>query len=141
MKKKIPIGTERFAEFSREDFYYVDKTMFIAELLRKRGQVNLFTRPRRFGKSLNMSMLKTFFEIGCDASLFDGTKISLEKGLCEQHMGKYPVISITLKDAAGPDYRSACAAMRYIIGDEASRFYFLREVKNLRKMTRVNSVH
>lgn len=131
MKKKVPIGNERFAEFSQENFYYVDKTMFIAELLRERGQVNLFTRPRRFGKSLNMNMLKTFFEIGCDASLFDGMKISQEKELCEQHMGKYPVISITLKDAAGLSYSSACTAMRYIIGNEASRFYFLRDSEKL----------
>ena len=84
VKKKLPVGIENFAEFRTEDFYYVDKTMFIAELLQNWGKVNLFTRPRRFGKSLNMSMLKCFFEIGCDKTLFDGLKIAREKELCEE---------------------------------------------------------
>lgn len=97
MNKKLPVGIEFFEEFSQDDFYYVDKTMFIADLLHNRGKVNLFTRPRRFGKSLNMSMLKSFFEIGTDKKLFDGLKISREKELCETYMGKFPVVSITLK--------------------------------------------
>ena len=87
MNKKLPVGIEFFEEFSQENFYYVDKTMFIADLLHNRGKVNLFTRPRRFGKSLNMSMLKSFFEIGMDKKLFDGLKISQEKELCETYMG------------------------------------------------------
>ncbi len=131
MKKKVPIGNERFAEFSQENFYYVDKTMFIAELLRNKGKVNLFTRPRRFGKSLNMNMLKTFFEIGCDTSLFDGMKISQEKELCEQYMGKYPVISITLKNVSGLTFEAACMQMKMVIGTEAERFAFLEESSRL----------
>ncbi len=131
MRKKLPIGIENFEEFSREDFYYADKTMFIAELLRGWGKVNLFTRPRRFGKSLNMSMLKAFFEIGSDRSLFDGLKISREKELCEKHMGKYPVISVTLKSVSGLDYRTACAALRGVIGEEALRFGFLENSEQL----------
>ena len=131
MRKKLPIGIENFEEFSREGFYYVDKTMFIAELLRGWGKVNLFTRPRRFGKSLNMSMLKAFFEIDTDRSLFDGLKISREKELCEKHMGKYPVISITLKSVSGLDYRTACAALRGVIGEEALRFGFLENSEQL----------
>ncbi len=131
MRKKLPIGIENFEEFSRENFYYADKTMFIAELLRGWGKVNLFTRPRRFGKSLNMSMLKAFFEIGSDRSLFDGLKISREKELCEKHMGKYPVISVTLKSVSGLDYRTACAALRGVVGEEALRFDFLENSEQL----------
>ena len=97
MRKKLPVGIENFEEFSSEDFYYVDKTMFIKELLQNWGKVNLFTRPRRFGKSLNMSMLKCFFEIGSVPALFDGLKIMHETELCEKYMGKFPVISISLK--------------------------------------------
>ena len=81
MRKKLPIGIENFEEFSSEDFYYADKTLFIKELLQNWGKVNLFTRPRRFGKSLNMSMVKCFFEIGSDPALFDGLMIMQEKGL------------------------------------------------------------
>ncbi len=101
MRTKLPIGIENFEEFSSEDFYYVDKTLFIKELLQNWGKVNLFTRPRRFGKSLNMSMLKSFFEIGSDPALFEGLKIAQEKDLCERNMGKFPVISISLKGVGG----------------------------------------
>ena len=131
MKKKLPVGIENFAEFRTEDFYYVDKTMFIAELLQNWGKVNLFTRPRRFGKSLNMSMLKCFFEIGCDKTLFDGLKIAREKELCEEYMGRFPVISISLKSVDGLNFESASAALRTVIGDEAGRFRFLRESGSL----------
>ena len=96
MKKKLPVGIENFREFFTEDFYYVDKTMFIKELLQNWGKVNLFTRPRRFGKTLNMSMLKCFFEVGNAPELFDGLKIMDEHALCEEYMGKFPVISIRL---------------------------------------------
>ena len=126
-EKKLPVGIESFEEFYREDFYYVDKTMFIAELLRGWGKVNLFTRPRRFGKSLNMSMLKCFFEIGRDRKLFEGLKISQEKELCGRYMGKFPVISITLKDVDRRSFTEAFSALRDVIGSEASGFSFLLE--------------
>ena len=130
-RKKLPVGIENFEEFSAENFYYVDKTMFIAELLQNWGKVNLFTRPRRFGKSLNMSMLKCFFEIGGDQTLFDSLKITEEKSLCEEYMGQFPVISISLKSIDGPDFEAASAALRTVIGDEAGRFRFLRESSSL----------
>ena len=130
-RKKLPVGIENFEEFSAENFYYVDKTMFIAELLQNWGKVNLFTRPRRFGKSLNMSMLKCYFEIGGDQTLFDGLKITEEKSLCEEYMGQFPVISISLKSIDGPDFEAASAALRTVIGDEAGRFRFLRESSSL----------
>lgn len=130
-RKKLPVGIENFEEFSAENFYYVDKTMFIAELLQNWGKVNLFTRPRRFGKSLNMSMLKCFFETGGDQTLFDGLKITEEKSLCKEYMGQFPVISISLKSIDGPDFEAASAALRTVIGDEAGRFRFLRESSSL----------
>ena len=133
MKKKLPVGIENFREFFTEDFYYVDKTMFIKELLQNWGKVNLFTRPRRFGKSLNISMLKCFFEIGSDTSCFDGLKIMQEKALCKEYMGKFPVISISLKSVDGLKYESALAALRTVIGNEAGRFRFLRESSKLDK--------
>ena len=131
LRKKLPIGIENFEEFSSENFYYVDKTLFIKELLQNWGKVNLFTRPRRFGKSLNMSMLKCFFEIGSEPMLFDGLKIMQEKSLCEKYMGKFPVISISLKSVDGLKYDSAVAALRTVIGNEAGRFRFLRESPKL----------
>ncbi len=145
--KKLPVGIENFEEFISQDFYYVDKTHFIAELLKAWGEVNLFTRPRRFGKSLNMSMLKSFFEIGCDKRLFDGLKISEETELCETYMGKFPVISITLKGVDALNYEGACAALCSVIGMEALRFQFLSESSRLsekerelyRQLTEVNT--
>ena len=131
VRKKLPIGIENFEEFSSEDFYYVDKTLFIKELLQNWGKVNLFTRPRRFGKTLSMSMLKSFFEIGSDPSVFDGLKIMQEKDLCEKYMGKFPVISISLKSVGGLSFESASAALRTVIGNEAGRFRFLRESSKL----------
>lgn len=103
--KKLPIGIEFFKDFKRDDFYYVDKTGFIRDLVNTRGSVNLFTRPRRFGKSLNMNMLKTFFEIGTDPSLFDELAIADETAICEAYMGKYPVISISLKAVDGLSFQ------------------------------------
>ena len=131
MRKKLPVGIENFEEFFSEDFYYVDKTLFIRELLLNWGKVNLFTRPRRFGKSLNMSMLKCFFEVEADPALFDGLKIMQEKELCEKYMGKFPVISISLKGVDGRDFESASAALRTIIGNEAARFQFLNNSDRL----------
>ena len=131
VRKKLPVGIENFEEFFSEDFYYVDKTLFIRELLLNWGKVNLFTRPRRFGKSLNMSMLKCFFEVEADPVLFDGLKIMQEKELCEKYMGKFPVISISLKGVDGRDFESASAALRTIIGNEAARFQFLNNSDRL----------
>lgn len=127
MQMRLPIGIDSFEKIRTNDFFYVDKTMFIAELLQDWGEVNLFTRPRRFGKSLNMSMLKAFFEIGNDKKLFDGLKIIQERGLCEKYMGKFPVVAITLKSVEGMDFAAAKAALRNVIGKEALRFQFLLE--------------
>ena len=131
MRKKLPIGIDGFEKIRRNDFYYADKTLFIKELLQNWGEVNLFTRPRRFGKTLNMSMLKCFFEIGSDTSCFDGLKIMQKKALCKEYMGKFPVISISLKSVDGLKYESALAALRTVIGNEAGRFRFLRESSKL----------
>ena len=124
-RKKLPVGIEDFEEIRKEGFYYIDKTGFICDLLNNWGKVNLFTRPRRFGKTLNMSMLKNFFEIGADKTLFDGLTISKETALCERYMGKYPVIFISLKGVDGLNFEEACGALRRIIRAEASRFRML----------------
>ena len=133
-KRKLPVGIEKFEEIRREGFYYVDKTTMIHDLLRKWGKVNLFTRPRRFGKSLNMSMLKAFFEIGCDKTLFDGLAISGEQDLCEKYMGKFPVISVSLKGVNGADYETARALLCSVIGNEAARFRFLLETDRISEL-------
>lgn len=124
-KKKLPVGIESFEKIRTQDFYYVDKTVMIRDLIQRWGEVNLFTRPRRFGKSLNLSMLKAFFEIGGNRALFDGLKISEEKEICEEYMGKFPVISISLKDVEGSDYDVARTLLCSVIGNEALRFYEL----------------
>ena len=131
MRKKLPIGIDGFEKIRTNDFYYADKTMFMKELLQNWGEVNLFTRPRRFGKTLNMSMLKCFFEVGSDPALFDGLRITQETALCEKYMGKFPVISISLKSVDGLNFQAASAALRTVIGDEAGRFRFLRESAKL----------
>ena len=131
MRKKLPIGIDGFEKLRTNDFYYADKTLFIKELLQNWGEVNLFTRPRRFGKTLNMSMLKSFFEIGSDPALFDGLKITQEKEWCEEYMGKFPVISISLKSVDGLDFKTALAALKTVIGNEAIRFQFLKESEKL----------
>ena len=131
MQTKLPVGIENFREIRTGGFYYVDKTGLIKTLLENPGKVNLFTRPRRFGKTLNMSMLKYFFEAGSDVMpfnnglLFDGLEISNEKELCKKYMGKFPVISITLKGATGERFEDAKVMLRRIIGKEAMRFRFL----------------
>ena len=109
MRKKLLIGIDGFGKLRTNDFYYVDKTGFIADLLRDWGEVNLFTRPRRFGKTLNMSMLKCFFEIGTDKSLFDGLKIAENKELCAEYQGQFPVIFISLKSVDGLTFEAAAA--------------------------------
>ena len=131
VRKKLPIGIDGFEKIRTNDFYYADKTLFIKELLQNWGEVNLFTRPRRFGKSLNMSMLKCFFEIGSNPALFEGLEILQEKELCEKYMGKFPVISISLKSVDGLNYEAAVTALRRVIGNEACRFDFLTESERL----------
>lgn len=124
-KKKLPIGIEAFDEICSEGFYYVDKTGLIRDFLEAWGKVNLFTRPRRFGKSLNMSMFKSFFEIGCDKTLFHGLEIAGETAFCNTYMGRFPVISLTLKGINGADYSTARSLMCSVVGNEALRFYDL----------------
>ncbi len=136
-KKMLPIGVEFFGDFKWNDYYYVDKTAFIAEFLRTKGVVNLFTRPRRFGKSLNINMFKSFFEVGADASLFDGLDISRETEICERYMGKYPVISLSLKDVEGGEFETAYDCLGMMISAEASRFDFLEESDRLSKADKI----
>lgn len=130
-KKKLPIGIDIFEKMDREEFYYVDKTGMIEDLIQNRSEVNLFTRPRRFGKSLNMGMMKAFFEIGASPALFKGLKISERKELCEKYMGQFPVISISLKSVEGLDFEAAKKALKDILGEEAGRFYFLTQSSKL----------
>jgi hypothetical protein len=126
-KLKLPIGEEFFKNIRTKGFYYVDKTGFIADLIKTRGSVNLFTRPRRFGKSLNLDMLQSFFEIGADPAVFEGLEISKEEKLCAEHMGRYPVISISLKDVEGLDFQTAYGSLGLLLSEEAERFDFLLE--------------
>ncbi len=126
-KVKLPIGIENFKRIRKEGFYYIDKTGLIKDFLKNPAYVNLFTRPRRFGKTLNMSMLKNFFEVDNDNIIFNGLEIAREKELCEEYMGKFPVISITLKGATGENFEEAKVMLRRIIGKEAMRFQFLLE--------------
>lgn len=130
-KVKLPVGIENFEEIRTEGFYYVDKTELIRELLDNWGKVNLFTRPRRFGKSLNMNMLQSFFEYGCNASLFEGLQISREPHYCEKYMGKFPVVSVTLKGVSAREYSTARGMLCSIIGNEAKRFGFLQSSDRL----------
>lgn len=132
--KKLPVGIENFEEIRTEGFYYIDKTGLIKDLLHSWGKVNLFTRPRRFGKSLTMSMLRSFFEIDCSKDskgLFDGLEISRESELCNEYMGKFPVISISLKGVSGESFSTARSMMCSVIGSEAMRFQFLLESERL----------
>ena len=128
---KLPIGIDDFKKLRQSGFYYIDKTRLIGQLLQNWGEVNLFTRPRRFGKTLNMSMLKSFFEIGTDPALFDGLYIAQEKDLCDAYMGKYPVIFLSLKDVDGLSYGDAERALVQMVGREADRFSFLTESSRL----------
>ena len=130
-KKMLPIGIENFEDMRQREYYYVDKTGLIRELLGSGGMVNLFTRPRRFGKSLNMNMLKAFFAYGSDPALFEGLEIAGDEGLCQQYMGKYPVISVTLKGVEFMNFETARAALRTVIGGEALHFQFLAESDRL----------
>lgn len=130
-RKKLPVGIENFEEIRKEGFYYVDKTGLIRDLLNSWGKVNLFTRPRRFGKTLNMSMLKSFFEIGSDRTLFDGLAISKETTLCEAYMGKFPVVFVSLKGVDGLTFEDAYGMLRRILRSEVFRLSFLAESKKV----------
>ena len=135
-KAMLPMGIENFEDIRNEDFYYVDKTGLIRDLLENRSYVSLFTRPRRFGKTLNMSMLKYFFETGSDHTLFDGLAISTETELCSRYQGKFPVISISLKNAEGSTIEKAKKKFRSVIGSEAVRFSFLSDSGRLNETER-----
>ena len=126
-KKKLPVGIENFEELIENNYYYVDKTLLIKDIINTGGKVTLFTRPRRFGKSLNMSMLEKFFNVEGDKSIFDGLEISKDKEFCDRYMGKYPVILISLKNVEGNSFKDAKDAFKLIIGNLASRFKFLRK--------------
>ena len=129
--KKLPVGLENFQEIEKSGFYYVDKTKLIEQLFENWSKVNLFTRPRRFGKTLNMSMLKSFFEIGADRTLFDVLYISRNQKLCEEYMGKYPVIFLSLKGIDGLSFEAAKYRLTELIGVEAERFAFLADSEKL----------
>ena len=128
---KLPVGIDSFEKIRRNNFYYIDKTKLIEQLVETGGEVTLFTRPRRFGKTLNMSMLKAFFETGADESLFDGLYISGNKELCDKYMGKYPVIFLSLKSAEGRSFDDARYMITELIGIEAERFGFLEDSEYL----------
>ena len=128
---KLPVGIESFQEIRQLGFYYIDKTKLIEQLLEQWGKVNLFTRPRRFGKTLNMSMLRYFFEIGTDNTLFEGLYISENKKICEEYMGKFPVIFISLKNVEGLTFEEARYRLLEVLGREARRFEFLASSERL----------
>ena len=128
---KLPVGIDDFRKLRESDFYYVDKTRLIEQILQSWSEVTFFTRPRRFGKTLNMSMLKSFFEIGTDKSLFDGLYISGNKELCEEYMGKYPVVFLSLKSVEGTSFDEARYRIIELISREAERFKFLKDSEGL----------
>ncbi len=130
-KRKLPVGIDSFEKLRKSEFYYVDKTLLIRDLLQNWGEVNLFTRPRRFGKTLNMSMLKSFFEIGGDPSIFEGLEIMKETSLCEAYMGKFPVIFISLKDVDGLTYEDAYGMMRGVLRTEMMRLSYLAQSEGI----------
>ena len=132
-RPKLPVGIENFQEIRQADFYYVDKTRLIEQLIDQWGKVNLFTRPRRFGKTLNMSMLRHFFEIGTDPALFEGLYISENPALCEEYMGKFPVVSISLKGINSSSFDGACRLLNKVINEECRRLGFLEKSQNLTK--------
>lgn len=137
-KLKLPVGIENFEEIRKSGFYYIDKTRLIELLLQNWGKVNLFTRPRRFGKTLNMSMLKSFFEIGTDSSLFEGLYISNNTELCNEYMGKYPVIFLSLKGVDGLTFSKSKEMLSEIIKEEADRHYYLKNSEKLTQEDRIS---
>lgn len=134
---KLPVGIDDFRKLRESDFYYVDKTRLIEQILQSWSEVTFFTRPRRFGKTLNMSMLKSFFEIGTDKSLFDGLYISGNKELCEEYMGKYPVVFLSLKSVEGTSFDEARYRIIELISRKQSDLSFLRIVKGFLKMIKI----
>ena len=130
-KKKLPVGIDNFAKVIEDNYYYVDKSLLIKDIIKAGSEVTLFTRPRRFGKSLNMSMLENFFSAEGDKSIFDGLEISKDEEFCDRYMGKYPVISISLKQVEGDDFDSAKGMFKSVIGCEADNFYFLLNSEKL----------
>lgn len=137
-KLKLPVGIENFEEIRKSGFYYIDKTRLIEQLLQNWGKVNLFTRPRRFGKTLNMSMLKSFFEIGTDSSLFEGLYISNNTELCNEYMGKYPVIFLSLKGVDGLTFSKSKEMLSEVIKEEADRHYYLKNSEKLTQEDRIS---
>lgn len=137
-KLKLPVGIENFEEIRKSGFYYIDKTRLIEQLLQNWGKVNLFTRPRRFGKTLNMSMLKSFFEIGTDSSVFEGLYISNNTELCNEYMGKYPVIFLSLKGVDGLTFSKSKEMLSEIIKEEADRHYYLKNSEKLTQEDRIS---
>ena len=129
--KRLPVGMDDFKEIRKSEFYYIDKTKLIEQVLENWSKVNLFTRPRRFGKTLNMSMLKWFFEIGTDTTFFDGLYISKNQALCEEYMGKYPVVLLSLKSVEGLTFEEARASLCELIAGEVRRFKFLEKSDRL----------
>lgn len=140
MGRKLPVGIDSFEKIRRENFYYVDKSFLVRDLLNNWGKVNLFTRPRRFGKTLNMSMLKSFFELGTDPALFDGLAIAREKELCERYMGKFPVVFISLKNVDGLSFTGARDMLWEVIQKEIRRLQYLLQDNRLSKMDRESFV-
>lgn len=138
MLKKLPVGIDSFEKLRTQDFYYVDKTGLIVDLMNNWGEVNLFTRPRRFGKTLNMSMLKCFFEVGGNKDIFDGLAVTRDTALCEKHMGKYPVVFISLKGVDGLTFEDAYERLRRIIGEEASRLQYLLESSSISEVDKAS---
>ena len=136
---KLPVGIDSFEKIRKNRFYYIDKTKLIEQLVETGGEVTLFTRPRRFGKTLNMSMLRSFFEMGSDASLFDGLYIAENKALCEEYMGKYPVIFLSLKSVEGLNFEDARYRMIELISIEAERFGFLADSEHLSEIDNSDS--
>ena len=133
---KLPVGIDQFDKLIKSGFYYVDKTRLIEQLLQNWGEVNLFTRPRRFGKTLNMSMLKSFFEIGADKTLFDQLYIAANKELCEEYMGQYPVIFLSLKGVDGLNFEEAKSMLKITIRTEAQRHYELKKSEKVSEENR-----
>ena len=133
---KLPVGIDQFDKLIKSGFYYVDKTRLIEQLLQNWGEVNLFTRPRRFGKTLNMSMLKSFFEIGTDKTLFDQLYIAVNKELCEEYMGQYPVIFLSLKGVDGLNFEEAKSMLKITIRTEAQRHYELKKSEKVSEENR-----
>ena len=128
---KLPVGIDDFKKLRQSGFYYIDKTELIEHLLQNWGEVNLFTRPRRFGKTLNMSMLKNFFEIGTDPALFEGLYIAQNRKLCDAYLGQYPVIFLSLKGVEGLTFEAARYRFTELVGTEAARFEFLNQSNRL----------